>query len=74
MDAYAVLGVPEEPWIDASVALSINVLQSDRSVESSTSPAFPNVTIAVGIPTVIQRAMEIGTSLVLLEFEDWLDR
>lgn len=73
MSAYAVLGVPEL-WIYASGTLSINVLQGDRYVESNVSPTFPEVAIAAVIPRAIQRAMEIGTSSALLEFEDWLDR
>ncbi|MBF2027691.1 MAG: Uma2 family endonuclease [Oscillatoriales cyanobacterium C42_A2020_001] len=73
MSAYAVLGVPEL-WIYASGRLTINVLQGDRYVESIHSPTFPDIAIADVVPTVIQRANEIGTSLALLEFEDWLNQ
>lgn len=70
-----------ELWIYSAGTLKIYVFESDdlegetvsyRYTASETSPTFPEFPIRDIIPGAIARAREIGTSQVLLEFEDWL--
>ena len=69
--SYLALKVPEL-WIYASDRLKIYLLDEERYVESPSSRIFPDIEITQIIPHFVERANVIGTSAVLLEFEDSL--
>ena len=71
LSAYQALRVPEL-WIYKDSKLKIYVLQG-KYIESKTSPIFPDVAIADIIPRYMQRAMEVGVSQALEEFEALLN-
>lgn len=67
LDAYEAIAVPEL-WIYASEKLTIYLLQDGKYLESNISPIFPNVPIAQIIPTVVERAWQVGSVQALEEF------
>ncbi|GAB4200205.1 MAG: Uma2 family endonuclease [Coleofasciculaceae cyanobacterium] len=71
LDAYEALGVPEL-WISERGTLTINVLREGRYVKSENSPTFPDIAIVEIITQFMQRAMEVGVSQSLEEFETFI--
>ena len=71
LDAYEALGVPEL-WIYERGKLKINVLREGRYVKSEISPTFPDIAIVEIITQFMQRAMEVGVSQSLEEFETFI--
>ncbi|WP_414551879.1 Uma2 family endonuclease [Anabaena sp. CCY 0017] len=68
LDAYTALGVPEV-WIYSNSGLKIYILQTDRYLESSVSPTFPNLPITEIIPHLVQKAIDEGTSQMLRQLK-----
>jgi Uma2 family endonuclease len=67
-EAYQAIGVPEI-WVYARRTLMIYVLQAGEYVTSPISPIFPEMPLTQMIPTVVERAWQVGTSQALAEFE-----
>jgi Uma2 family endonuclease len=68
LDAYEAIGVPEL-WIYSSGRLTIYLLRNRQYVKSDTSPTFPETPITQIIPTVVERAWQVGSVQALEEFE-----
>ena len=68
LDAYEIIGVPEL-WIYDSGRFTIYLLRDGKYVESDTSPTFPGIAIAQIIPTIVERAWQVGSFQALEEFE-----
>lgn len=68
LDAYEAIAVPEL-WIYNSGKLSIYLLRDGKYIKSDTSPTFPNIPLTQIIPTVVERAWQVGTVQALEEFE-----
>lgn len=68
LDAYEAIAVPEL-WIYASGRLTIYSLRDGQYVEANTSPIFPTIPITQVIPTVVERAWQVGSVQALEEFE-----
>jgi Uma2 family endonuclease len=73
LDAYEIIGVPEL-WIYDSGKLTIYVLQKGKYVESSTSPIFREIEIIQIIPSVVERAWQVGSVQALEELEELLNK
>jgi Uma2 family endonuclease len=73
LDAYIAIQVPEL-WVYGNSKLVINLLRNGEYIESSISPTFPDLPILEIVPSVIERAWQIGTSQALLEFEQGLSQ
>ncbi len=71
--AYIAIQVPEL-WVYGEGRLTINLLLDGAYVESSVSPTFPGLAMIEIVPNIVERAWEVGTSLALAEFEDWLNQ
>jgi Uma2 family endonuclease len=71
LDAYEALGVPEL-WIYERGTLTINILREGGYVKSEISPTFPGIAIVEIITQFMQRAMEVGVSQSLEEFETFI--
>lgn len=68
LDAYQTIAVPEL-WIYNSGKLAIYLLTKGQYIKSNTSPTFPNVPLTQIIPTLVERAWQVGTVQVLEELE-----
>ncbi|PPS43927.1 Uma2 family endonuclease [Chroococcidiopsis sp. TS-821] len=68
LDAYKIIGVPEL-WIYDSSKLTIYILQEGKYVESPTSPIFEEIEITQIIPSVVERAWQVGSVQALEELE-----
>lgn len=68
IEAYKAIAVPEV-WVYDKGKLTIYLLREGEYVTSETSPTFPEIAIAQIIPTVIERAWQVGTYQALEEFE-----
>jgi Uma2 family endonuclease len=68
LDAYQAIAVPEL-WIYDSGKLSIYLLRDGKYIKSDTSPTFPNIPLTQIIPTVVERAWQVGSVQALEEFE-----
>jgi Uma2 family endonuclease len=64
VSAYQAMKVPEI-WVYRNQSLKISILESDRYIESSNSPTFPDLPITNLIPQLVQNAIEQGTSQML---------
>jgi Uma2 family endonuclease len=73
LDAYATLQVPEV-WIYDNSQLAINLLQHGTYQKSATSATFPNLLIAAMIPRLVQQAFQAGTSTMLRQFRQQMNR
>lgn len=68
LNAYQAIAVPEL-WIYDSGKLTIYLLAEGQYLKSDTSPTFPDVPLTQIIPTVVERAWQVGTVQALNEFE-----
>lgn len=68
LDAYQAIAVPEL-WIYDSGKLSMYLLRDGKYIKSDTSPTFPNIPLTQIIPTVVERAWQVGSVQALEEFE-----
>lgn len=68
LEAYEIIGVPEL-WVYDTGRFTIYLLRDGKYVESETSPNFPEVAIAQIIPTIVERAWQVGSFQALEEFE-----
>jgi Uma2 family endonuclease len=68
LDAYEAIAVPEL-WIYDSGKFSIYLLRDGNYIKSDTSPTFPNIPLTQIIPTVVERAWQVGSVQALEEFE-----
>lgn len=68
LNAYQAIAVPEL-WIFDSGKLTIYLLTEGQYLKSATSPTFPDVPLTQIIPTVVERAWQVGTVQALNEFE-----
>jgi Uma2 family endonuclease len=68
LDAYQAIGVPEL-WIYDNSKLTINLLQDNQYIKSSTSPTFPDIDVIEIIPVTVERSWVVGTFQALAEFE-----
>lgn len=71
-DAYKALGVPEL-WIYEAPQLHVKILVNGEYIDSSTSLIFPDINVVQIIPQYIQRALVVGVSLALDEFEQFVN-
>ena len=71
LDAYEIIGVPEL-WVYDNGRFTIYLLADGKYVESDASPNFPGVAIAQIIPTIVERAWQVGSFQALEEFESTL--
>lgn len=69
LDAYSALRVPEV-WIYRNNQLKIYLFSNGSYVESSNSPIFPDLPIGNLIPTLVQKAINEGTSKMLRELKN----
>jgi Uma2 family endonuclease len=69
---YLPIAVPEV-WIYKTGALRIYRFAGDRYLET-TSQLFPDLAIAELLPRYVNRAWEVGSSVVLREFEQFLQQ
>ncbi len=58
-----------ELWIYDSGKFSIYLLRDGNYIKSDTSPTFPNIPLTQIIPTVVERAWQVGSVQALEEFE-----
>jgi Uma2 family endonuclease len=72
LEAYQAIGVPEL-WIYNSNKLTIYLLSEGIYLKSDTSPLFENIQLTEIIPTVVERAWQVGSFQALEEFEQTLD-
>lgn len=68
LNAYIAIGVPEV-WIYKERQLTINILNENSYISSSTSLVFPNLPIIQLIPQLVQKAIDEGTSKMLRELK-----
>jgi Uma2 family endonuclease len=68
IEAYKAIECPEV-WVYNPSKLTIYLLQEGEYVTAQNSPLFPEQAIAQIIPTVVERAWQVGTSEALAEFE-----
>lgn len=68
IEAYKAIAVPEV-WVYHKGMLTIYLFREGEYVTSETSPTFPDIAIAEIIPTVVERAWQMGTYEALAEFE-----
>ena len=68
LDAYEIIGVPEL-WVYNNGSFAIYLLADGKYVESDTSPTFPEIAIAQIIPTIVERAWQVGSFQALEELE-----
>ncbi|HEY9667983.1 MAG TPA: Uma2 family endonuclease [Coleofasciculaceae cyanobacterium] len=68
LDAYEAIAVPEL-WIYDRGKLSIYLLSNGKYIKSETSPTFPTIPLTQLIPTVVERAWQVGSLQALEEFE-----
>lgn len=68
LDAYEAIQVPEL-WIYDSSKLKIYLLQDGKYLESNISPIFAGIPVTQIIPTVVERAWQVGSVQVLEELE-----
>jgi Uma2 family endonuclease len=68
LDAYEIIGVPEL-WVYDSGRFTIYLLRDGKYVESDNSPNFPEMAIAQIIPTIVERAWQVGSFQALEELE-----
>ncbi|RUT08839.1 hypothetical protein DSM106972_008920 [Dulcicalothrix desertica PCC 7102] len=71
-DAYKALGVPEL-WIYEAPQLKVKILVNGKYIDSSSSQIFPDINIVQIIPQYIQRALIVGVSQALNEFEQFVN-
>lgn len=71
LNAYIAIGVPEV-WIYKERQLTINILNENSYISSSTSLVFPNLPIIQLIPQLVQKAIDEGTSKMLRELKSQL--
>mgnify|MGYP001800142393 CR=1 FL=1 len=71
VDAYEALAVPEL-WIFSSGKLRINLLQEGKNIQSQHRLIFPDLKVIDIIPRFMQRALLVGVSQTLEEFEAFL--
>lgn len=71
ISAYQAMRVPEV-WIYHNQQLRIYLLEGDRYVESATSPTFPDLPIIELIPSLVQQAIDQGTSQMLRQLRTQL--
>lgn len=67
IDAYAAIGVLEV-WVYDTGNLTIYLLKDGKYVKSDISPTFPEIAIVQIVPTVIERAWQVGSVQALEEF------
>jgi len=68
LDAYEAIAVPEL-WIFDGGKLTVYVLNNGKYAASDTSPLFPHLAIAQIVPTVVERAWQVGNLQALEELE-----
>lgn len=68
IEAYKAIAIPEV-WVYHKGMLTIYLFREGEYVTSETSPTFPDIAIAEIIPTVVERAWQVGTYEALAEFE-----
>lgn len=71
-DAYKALGVPEL-WIYEAPQLKVKILVNGEYIDSSSSLIFPDINVVQIIPQYIKRALVVGVSLALDEFEQFVN-
>ncbi|OKH34611.1 hypothetical protein NIES2101_38735 [Calothrix sp. HK-06] len=71
-DAYKALGVPEL-WIYDAPKLKIKILVNGEYIDSSTSLTLKDINVIQIIPQYIQRALIVGVSQALDEFEQFVN-
>jgi Uma2 family endonuclease len=69
--AYQAMRVPEV-WIYRNQQLKIHLLEGARYVESAISPTFPDLPITDLIPSLVQQAIDQGTSQMLRQLRTQL--
>lgn len=67
LDAYEIIGIPEL-WIYDSGKLAIYLLQNGKYTKSQTSLTFTQPITQI-IPTVVERAWQVGSVQALEELE-----
>ncbi len=73
LSAYTAIGVPEV-WIYKDGQLTINILNENSYIPSSSSLVFPNLDITQLIPPLVLKAIDEGTSKMLRELKAELMR
>lgn len=68
LDAYTAIGVPEV-WVYDSGKLTIYVLSEGKYLKFDVSLIFPNLPIGQTVPTIVERAWQVGTVEALEELE-----
>jgi Uma2 family endonuclease len=68
LDAYEAIGVPEL-WIFDQSRLAIYVLNHGKYEVVETSPLFPAIDILKRVPTIVERAWQVGNLQALEELE-----
>ncbi len=68
LNAYIAIGVPEV-WIYKDRQLTINILNDNSYISSSSSLVFPNLPITQLIPQLVIKAIDEGTSKMLRELK-----
>ncbi len=68
LNAYIAIGVPEV-WIYKDGQLTINILNDNSYVQSSSSLVFPDLAITQLIPPLVLKAIDEGTSKMLRELK-----
>jgi Uma2 family endonuclease len=71
LDNYLLLKVPEL-WRYTKKGLQINLLKSDRYIESQTSSNFPNIPIIELIEKYVKQAQTEGRSKAMRALKKWL--
>lgn len=69
LDAYEAIAVPEL-WIYDSGRLNIYLLKEGSYQASNNSEIFPEIPITEMIPTVVERAWQVGSFQALAEWEN----
>jgi Uma2 family endonuclease len=69
LDAYEAIAVPEL-WIYDCGKLSIYLLEDGTYIKSDNSPTFANIPLTQIVPTVVERAWQVGSLQALEEFEE----
>lgn len=73
LNAYIAIGVPEV-WIYKDGQLTINILNDNSYIPSSSSLVFPDLAITQLIPPLVLKAINEGTSKMLRELKAELMR
>ncbi|HAX86687.1 MAG TPA: hypothetical protein DCY91_10580 [Cyanobacteria bacterium UBA11370] len=68
LGAYKAIAVPEL-WLYDSGKLRIYLLRNGEYLLSDLSPTFPNIPLTQIIPSVVERAWQVGSVQALEEFE-----